>query len=75
MDKILFLIVGFLLGAIFTKLVQKKKQSSGYLRWDNSDPDSPYMFIEAKSEEELNRIPTLRTVLFEVKRQDFIPRK
>ena len=74
MDKLLFLIIGIIIGVIFTRLVRKKTQSSGYLRWDNSDPDSPYMFIEVKSEAVLNAIPQMKTITLDVKVQDFIPR-
>ena len=79
MDRILFLLIGIILGVLVGVIIgwnnQIKHQSSGYLRWDHSDPDSPYMFIEVKDEATLNTIPTKKTVLLEVIRKDFLPRK
>lgn len=44
-----------------------------FLRIDKSDPDGPYLFLELKKS--VNEIIAQRTVLLEVKREDFIPHK
>ena len=43
----------------------------GFLRIDRSDPDGPYLFLELKKS--VNEIMTQKTVLLEVKRENFIP--
>ena len=40
---------------------------------DKSDSDGPYLFLELKKS--VNEIVTQKTVLLEVKREDFIPHK
>lgn len=49
------------------------KASSWFLRIDKSDPDGPYLFLELKKS--VNEIIAQRTVLLEVKREDFISHK
>ena len=76
MDKFLFLLIGMLVGFVLTKIFQKKDlPSSGYLRLDHSDPDSPYLFLELKDNQELTRIYGCKRVCFDVKREDFVPQK
>lgn len=76
MDKFLFLLIGMLVGFVLTKIFQKKDlPSSGYLRLDHSDPDSPYLFLELKDNQELTRIYGCKRVYFDVKREDFVPQK
>lgn len=76
MDKFLFLLIGMLVGFLLTKIFPKKDlKSSGYLRLDHSDPDSPYLFLELKDNKELTRIYGCKRVLFDVKREDFVPQK
>lgn len=76
MENVLFLLIGILIGFIFSRIFKKKELStSGYLRYDQSDPDSPYMFLEIKNEEEFYKIPKKKKVCFDVKTEDFIPQK
>ena len=75
MINILFLLIGVLVGYVIFRLFKKELPSSGYLRLDHSDPDSPYLFLEIKNQEEFTRIQKSKKVCFDVKREDFIPQK
>ena len=75
MINILFLLIGVLVGYAIFRLLKKELPSSGYLRLDHSDPDSPYLFLEIKNQEEFARIQKSKKVCFDVKREDFIPQK
>ncbi len=76
MDKLLFLLVGILVGFILSRSLKKKElPSSGYLRIDHSDPDSPYWFVEIKDKQELSKIEGRKKVCFDVKLEDFVPQK
>ena len=78
MDKILYFLVGLVLGLILMKVFSKKNkpmEPSGYLRVDHSDPDSPYLFLEISSQAEMDQIPKKKQICFDVKTEDFIPQK
>ena len=78
MDKILYFLVGLVLGLILMKVFSKKNkpmEPSGYLRVDHSDPDSPYLFLEITSQNEMDQIPKKKQVCFNVKTEDFVPQK
>lgn len=76
MENILFLLIGIGVGLVLSRIFKKKElPSSGYLRYDQSDPDSPYLFLEIKNEDEFHKIPKKKKVCFDVKVEDFIPQK
>ena len=75
METILLVIAGIIVGFIFGKVLVKKPISSGQLRIDNSDPDSPYLFIEFNSSDEFNKLYSVKQVYLDVKKEDFLPRK
>ena len=78
MDNILYFLVGLVLGFILMKVFSKKSKpmaSSGYLRVDHSDPDSPYLFLEISSQAEMDQIPKKKQICFDVKTEDFVPQK
>lgn len=60
--------IGFAISSII-----RRKHPVGFLRIDKSDPDGPYLFLELKKS--VNEIIAQRTVLLEVKREDFISHK
>ena len=65
-------VVGIMIGFVVSSII-RRKHPVGFLRIDKSDPDGPYLFLELKKS--VNEIVTQRTVLLEVKREDFIPHK
>ena len=72
MDMAISLGIGIVIGIIFSRIVFRFI-SIGNLRVDHSDPDGPYLFLELKKS--VNEIIVQRTILLEVKREDFIPHK
>ena len=78
--EVVYVVVGILITSIKITLYRLAKESKvrrkhpvGFLRIDKSDPDGPYLFLELKKN--VNEIIAQRTVLLEVKREDFIPHK
>lgn len=70
--EVIYVIIGILIGFVVSSII-RRKQPVGFLRIDKSDPDGPYLFLELKKN--INEIITQKTVLLEVKREDFIPHK
>lgn len=70
--EVIYVVVGILIGYVVSSII-RRKHPVGFLRIDKSDPDGPYLFLELKKN--VNEIIAQRTVLLEVKREDFIPHK
>lgn len=70
--EVVYAVVGIMIGFIVSFIIRQKRPV-GFLRIDKSDPDGPYLFLELKKS--VDEIVTQRTVLLEVKSEDFIPRK
>ena len=70
--EVIYVIIWILIGFVGASII-RLKQPVGFLRIDKSDPDGPYLFLELKKN--INEIITQKTVLLEVKREDFIPHK
>lgn len=70
--EVVYVVIGIVIGFVVSSII-RRKHSVGFLRIDKSDPDGPYLFLELKKS--VNKIVTQRTVLLEVKREDFIPHK
>lgn len=70
--EIIYVIIGIVIGFAVSFII-RRKHLVGFLRIDKSDSDGPYLFLELKKS--INEIVTQRTVLLEVKREDFIPHK
>lgn len=70
--EVIYAVIGILIGFIGASVI-RRKHPVGFLRIDKSDPDGPYLFLELKKS--INEIVTQKTVLLEVKREDFIPHK
>ena len=68
--EVIYVVVGILIGFAVSSII-RRKHPVGFLRIDKSDPDGPYLFLELKKS--VNEIIAQRTVLLEVKREDFIP--
>jgi hypothetical protein len=69
--ELILLTIGIVIGAALSFIFQNRK-AVGVLRIDKSDSDGPYIFLELKKG--VNDIAAEKTVLLEVKREDFIPR-
>lgn len=70
--EVIYVAVGILIG-FAVSAISRRKHPVGFLRIDKSDSDGPYLFLELKKS--VNEIVTQKTVLLEVKREDFIPHK
>ena len=70
--EVVYVVVGIMIGFVVSSIICRK-HPVGFLRIDKSDPDGPYLFLELKKS--VNELVTQRTVLLEVKREDFIPHK
>lgn len=70
--EVIYVVVGILIGYVISSII-RRKHPVGFLHIDKSDPDGPYLFLELKKN--VNEIIAQRTVLLEVKREDFIPHK
>lgn len=70
--EVIYVVVGIMIGFVVSSIICRK-HSVGFLRIDKSDPDGPYLFLELKKS--VNEIIAQRTILLEVKREDFIPHK
>lgn len=70
--EVVYVVIGILIGFIGASVI-RRKHPVGFLRIDKSDPDGPYLFLELKKS--INEIVTQKTVLLEVKRENFIPHK
>lgn len=68
--EVIYILIGILIGFVVTSIIHRK-HPIGFLRIDRSDPDGPYLFLELKKS--VNEIMTQKTVLLEVKRENFIP--
>ena len=67
----LYILIGIVLGLTISAIVSDKP-TDGTLRIDNSDGEGPYLFVELSKN--LSDISKKKTVCFDVKTQDFIPR-
>lgn len=70
--EVVYVVVGIMIGFVVSSIIHQK-HPVGFLRIDKSDPDGPYLFLELKKS--VNEIIAQRTILLEVKREDFIPHK
>ena len=70
--EVIYVIIGIMIGFIVSSII-RRKHPVGFLRIDKSDSDGPDLFLELKKS--INEIVTQKTVLLEVKREDFIPHK
>lgn len=70
--EVIYVVVGILIGYVVSSII-RRKHPVGFLRIDKSDPDGPYLFLELKKS--FNEIIAQRTILLEVKCEDFIPHK
>ena len=70
--EVVHVVVGIMIGFVVSSIIRRKRPV-GFLRIDKSDPDGPYLFLELKKS--VNEIIAQRTILLEVKREDFIPHK
>jgi hypothetical protein len=70
--EVIYVVIGIVIGFIGASVI-RRKHPVGFLRIDKSDPDGPYLFLELKKS--VNEIIAQRTILLEVKREDFIPHK
>jgi hypothetical protein len=70
--EVIYVAVGILIGFAVSAII-RRKHPVGFLCIDKSDSDGPYLFLELKKS--VNEIVTQKTVLLEVKREDFIPHK
>ena len=70
--EVVYVVVGIMIGFVVSSNI-RRKHPVGFLRIDKSDPDGPYLFLELKKS--VNEIIAQRTILLEVKREDFIPHK
>lgn len=70
--EVVYVVVGIMIGFAVSFIIHRR-HPVGFLRIDKSDPDGPYLFLELKKS--VNEVVTQRTVLLEVKREDFIPHK
>ena len=70
--EVVYVVVGIMIGFVVSSII-RRKQPVGFLRIDKSDSDGPYLFLELKKS--VNEIIAQRTILLEVKREDFIPHK
>lgn len=70
--EVIYVVIGIVIGFIGASVI-RRKHPVGFLRIDKSDPDGPYLFLELKKS--ISEIVTQKTVLLEVKREDFIPHK
>lgn len=70
--EVVYVVVGIMIGFVVSFII-RRKHPVGFLRIDKSDSDGPYLFLELKKS--VNEIISQRTVLLEMKREDFIPHK
>lgn len=72
MELVLMCLLGIMLGVVIGQKL-RKENPIGTLRIDRSDPDDPYLFVELY--EPINDLSKRQEVIFDVKNEDFIPRK
>jgi hypothetical protein len=70
--EVIYVFIGVLIGFAVSSII-RRKHPVGFLRIDKSDSDGPYLFLELKKS--VNEIVTQKTILLEVKLEDFIPHK
>jgi hypothetical protein len=70
--EVIYVVIGVLIGFAVSSII-RRKHPVGFLRIDKSDSDGPYLFLELKKS--VNEIVTQKTILLEVKLEDFIPHK
>ena len=68
----IYLVIGVLIGFSVSYIICRKRPV-GFLRIDKSDSDGPYLFLELKKS--VDEVVEQKTILLEVKREDFIPHK
>lgn len=67
------LLIGILIGLVIAGIILRPLNSSGTLVIDESDPDSPYLFLE--SDEPLSSLMKHKRVVYRVERRSYIPPK
>ncbi len=70
--ELVLLAVGIVIGVTLSFIFRRRK-AVGVLRIDKSDPDGPYLFLEIK--ESVGNLASRKTVLLEVKQENFLPQK
>lgn len=70
--EVIYVTIGIVIGFAVSFIIYRK-HPVGFLRIDKSDSDGPYLFLELKKS--VNEIIAQKTVLLEVKREDFISHK
>lgn len=70
--EVVYVVAGIMIEFVVSSII-RRKHPVGFLRIDKSDPDGPYLFLELKKS--VNEIIAQRTILLEVKCEDFIPHK
>lgn len=70
--ELILLVVGAIIGVTLSCIFRKRK-AVGVLRIDRSDSDGPYIFLELKKG--VSDIAIHKTILLEVKEEDFISQK
>ncbi len=70
--EIILLATGIAIG-IALSFIFRRRKAVGVLRIDKSDSDGPYLFLEIK--ESVSNLESRKTVLLEVKRENFLPPK
>lgn len=70
--ELILLAVGIVIG-IALSFIFRKRKAVGSLRIDKSDSDGPYLFLELKKG--IGDITTKKTVLLEVKQENFLSQK
>ncbi len=70
--ELILLTAGIAIG-IALSFIFRKRKAAGILRIDKSDSDGPYLFLEIK--QSIEDIATRKTVLLEVKQENFLSQK
>lgn len=70
--ELILLAVGIIIGVALSFIFRKRK-AVGILRIDKSDSDGPYLFLEIK--QGIGDIAARKTVLLEVKQENFLSQK
>ncbi len=70
--ELILLAAGITIG-IAMSFIFRKRKAVGILRIDKSDSDGPYLFLEIK--QGIGDIATRKTVLLEVKQENFLSQK
>lgn len=70
--ELILLLIGVVIGVVLSFIFRRRK-AVGVLRIDKSDSDGPYLFLEIKGS--VSDIASKKTVLLEVKQENFLSQK